>query len=305
VVGCNSGFGEEKGKADLSRSRAEAVRGYLRSIWGIEPSRLEMEARGLPAAASSGSVPEGRAENQRVEIYADDPAILDTVQSTFIEALSDTETFRIAPEIEPGAALKSWSIEIYGDDQRLERLTGEGDLEPSYLLALKDVGLLNIGHYKTVAAVLEAADSKGRSLSARDAATVQFVKREERLARREGYKVVEKYALILFDFDRAEIKDRNRVVVDRIGRRIRETPSATVKIVGHTDTIGKFEYNLELSKKRAQAAFEQLLAGGGAAKERISSEGRGSVDPVFDNGLPEGRAFNRTVTVILEYEQRQ
>jgi len=304
IVGCHSGFGEEKGRTDLSRSRADAVRGYLRSIWGIDPSRLEAEARGLPAAASAGSIPEGRAENQRVEIYADDPAILDTVQSTYIEALSDTETFRITPEIEPGVALKSWSIEIYGDDQRLEGLTGEGDLEPSYVLALKDVGLLNIGNYKTVTASLEAVGSNGQSLRVRDTSTVQFLKREERLARREGYKVVEKYALILFDFDRAEIKDRNKAVVDRIGSRIREVPSATVKIVGHTDTIGKFDYNVALSKKRAESAFELILAGGLAAKDRVSFEGKGSVDPLFDNGLPEGRAFNRTVTVILEYEQK-
>ena len=304
IVGCNSGFGEEKGRTDLSRSRAEAVRGYLRSIWGIDPLRLEAEARGLPAAASAGSIPEGRAENQRVEIYSDDPAILDTAQSTYIEALSDTETFRITPEIEPGVVLKSWSIEIYGDDQRLEGLPGEGDLEPNYLLALRDVGLLNIGNYKTVTAALEAVDSKGQSLRARDTSTVQFVKREERLARREGYKVVEKYALILFDFDRAEIKDRNRVVVDRIGRRIREVPSATVKIVGHTDTIGKLDYNVTLSKKRAETALEQILAGGVAAKDRVSFEGKGPVDPLFDNGLPEGRAFNRTVTVIMEYEQK-
>jgi outer membrane protein OmpA-like peptidoglycan-associated protein len=304
IIGCNSGFGEEKGRSDLSRGRAEAVRSYLRSIWGIDPSRLETGARGLPASASTGNIPEGRAENQRVEIYADDPAILDTAQSTYIEALSDAETFRIVTEIEPGTALKRWSLAIYGDNQRLEGLTGVGELEPSYLLALKDLGLLNIGSYKTVSAALEAVDSKGQSLNAKDTSTVHFVKREERLARREGYKVIERYALILFDFDRAEIKDRNRVVVNRIGGRIRELPSATVKIVGHTDTIGKPDYNMALSKKRAEAAYEQILAGGAAAKDRATVDGKGPADPLFDNGLPEGRAYNRTVTVLLEYEQK-
>ena len=304
IVGCNSGFGEEKGKPELSRSRAEVVRAYLKSVWGIENSRMETEARGLPAAASTGSVPEGRTENQRVEIYADDPAILDTVQSTYIEALSDTEAFRITPEIEPGTVLKGWRIEILGDGQRLEGLNGDGILEPSYVLALRDVGLLDIGNYKTVTATLDAIDSKGQALRGRDRSTVRLVKREERLARREGYRVIEKYALILFDFDRAEIKDRNKVVVDRIGSRIREVPSATVKIVGHTDAIGKPDYNVALSKKRAETAYEQVLAGRTLAKDRISYEGKGPFDPLFDNGLPEGRAFNRTVTVILEYEQK-
>lgn len=304
IVGCNSGFGEEKGKTELSRGRAEAVRTYLRTIWGIEPSRLETEARGLPAASSAAGIPEGRAENQRVEIYADDPAILDTVQSTYLEALSDTEKFRITPEMEEGLSLKRWSIEIYGDDRRLEGLSGEGPLEPSYVLGLKDIGLLNIGNYQAVTAAIEAVDPKGLSLRAQDRATVRLVKREERLARREGYKVIEKYALILFDFDRAEIKDRNRLVMERIVSRIREVPTATVKIVGHTDTIGKYDYNVALSRKRAETAYEQILAAGLPAKDRVAFEGKGPADTLFDNALPEGRAFNRTVTVILEYEQK-
>jgi outer membrane protein OmpA-like peptidoglycan-associated protein len=303
IIGCNSGFGEEKGRSDLSRGRAEAVRNYMRSVWGIDSSRLEIETRGLPAAASAGNIPEGRAENRRVEIYADDAAILDIAQSAYIEALSDIELFRIITEVEPGTVLKKWNLSIYGDDQRLEALTGEGELEPSYLLALKDVGIDHIGGHKTVSAALEAVDSKGQTLTARDTSTVHFVKREERLARREGYKVIERYALILFDFDRAEIKDRNRVAVTRIAARIRELPSAKVKIVGHTDTIGQPDYNVALSKKRSEAVHEQILAGGAAAKDRATVDGKGPADPLFDNGLPEGRAYNRTVTVRLEYEQ--
>jgi outer membrane protein OmpA-like peptidoglycan-associated protein len=304
IVGCHSGFGEEKGRVDLSRSRAESVRNYLRTIWGIDSSRLGIEARGLPTAATAASLPEGRAENQRVEIYSDDPAIIDTVSSTFIEARSDAETFRITPEIEPGAVLKRWNIEIFGDEQRLDGLAGEGELDSSYVLALNDVGLLNIGSYQSVSVVWDAEDAKGLSLRARDACTVQFVKREERRMRREGYPVVERYALILFDFDRAEIRDRNRIVMDRIAKRIREVPSATVKIVGHTDTIGAVDHNMSLSKRRAETVYSQVLAGGAAGRERVSFEGKGPFEPIFDNGLPEGRAFNRTVTIILEYEQQ-
>lgn len=304
IVGCNSGFGEEKGRTDLSRSRAESVRNYLRTIWGIDSSRLGIEARGLPTAASAASLPEGRAENQRVEIYSDDPAIIDTVPSTYIETRSDAEAFRITPEIEPGAELKRWGIEIFGDQQRLDGLTGGGELDSSYVLALKDVGLLNSGSYQSVSVVLDAEDAKGASLRVQDTSTVQFVKREERRARREGYKVVERYALILFDFDRAEIKDRNRIVMNRIATRIREAPSATVKIVGHTDTIGNMDTNTALSKKRAETVYAQIMAGGSAVRERVSFEGKGPVEPIFDNGLPEGRAFNRTVTIILEYAQQ-
>jgi outer membrane protein OmpA-like peptidoglycan-associated protein len=305
ITGCNSNWGEEKGKTELSRRRAEAVRTYLQAAWGIEPARMAVDARDLPAVASASNIPEGRAENQRVEITSDDPAILDTVQSIFIEAVSDTDRFRITPQIETGLGLKDWRIEMSGDGKPLEALTGTGTLDSSYVLALKDLGLLNIGNYQTITAAVDVTDPKGQVFRAEDSTRVRLIRREERLAQKEGYKVVEKYALILFDFDRAEIKDRNRAVLDRINARMREVPAAVVKIIGHTDTIGKADYNVALSRKRAQAAYDLILGGGIQARDGISRDGRGPADPLFDNGLPEGRAFNRTVTVSLEYEQRQ
>ena len=175
----------------------------------------------------------------------------------------------------------------------------------SYVLALKDLGLLDIGTYQTITAAVDVTDAKGQTFRAEDSTRVRFIRREERLAQKEGYKVIEKHALILFDFDRAEIKDRNRAVLDRISARMREVPAAVVTIVGHTDSIGKADYNVALSKKRAQAAYDLILGGGIRARDGIRHDGQGPADPLFDNGLPEGRAFNRTVTVSLEYEQRQ
>jgi outer membrane protein OmpA-like peptidoglycan-associated protein len=86
---------------------------------------------------------------------------------------------------------------------------------------------------------------------------------------------------------------------------VRELPSASVAIVGHTDTIGKADYNVGLSRKRADAAGALVLAAETGARSRVSVTGKGPADPLFDNALPEGRAYNRTVTVTLEYEQRQ
>ncbi|MCU0558659.1 MAG: OmpA family protein [Desulfobacterales bacterium] len=304
LTGCHSDSGEEKGDLRLSRRRAESVSAYLKTVWGIDSSRLQIEARGLPAAASTPGSAEGRAENQRVEIAADDPAVLDTVQSTRLEAASDTDRVRIIPAVEEGLRLKRWRIAIYGDGNRLEALDGEGDLEPSYVLALKDVGLLNLGRHQTITAELEGEDAAGRRLQVQDRAEVRLVRREELRARREGYRVIEKYALILFDFNRADIKERNRVLVDRIGARLGQQPAAVVKIVGHTDHIGGGDYNLALSARRAKAVFDLLAAGGASAQGRISHEGKGSADPLYDNRLPEGRAYNRTVSVTLEYGQK-
>ena len=116
---------------------------------------------------------------------------------------------------------------------------------------------------------------------------------------------MEKYALILFDFNQSDINENNKEIIDRIVARIKEIPSAAVSIVGHTDTIGPEAYNLDLSTKRAKAAYDHILAGGVPAGENITYEGIGPRDALFDNELPEGRALNRTVTVALEYDQRE
>ena len=305
VVGCNSDQGTERGKIDLSRSRAEAVKAYLRYIWGIEPARMEAEARNLPELASTGSLSEGRAENQRVEIYSDSPALLDVIKSTYVQEICNSEHFRISPQIQSGYGITHWSMVLTGDGKPIGSLQGEGDLEPDYYLMINDIGLRGISSCKTVAANIEVTDRKGKTLNVAADSTVQFIKREERLAQKTGYKVLEKHALILFDFNRSDIKEHNREIVDRIAARIKEIPTATVSIVGHTDTIGNQEYNLALSTKRAKAAYDQILAGGVEAGENITYEGIGPRDALFDNELPEGRALNRTVTVTLAYELKE
>jgi outer membrane protein OmpA-like peptidoglycan-associated protein len=116
--------------------------------------------------------------------------------------------------------------------------------------------------------------------------------------------VLEKYALILFDFDSAEIKQRNKEVVDQIIARMNEMPDARLSIVGHTDNIGAESYNDNLSKRRAQAVLDQLMAAGMTSDQKLSHTGVGARNPLYNNATPEGRALNRTVTVTLEYREQ-
>ena len=305
IVGCNSNRGLESGKIDLSRSRAEAVKAYLRYIWGIDPTRMDVHARNLPEVASAVSLAEGRAENQRVEIYSDSPMLLDIIKSTYVQAICNTEEIRISPQIQSGYGIDQWSINLTGDGKPLGSLEGQGDLEPVYSLMLKDIGLDRVSLSKKITAEIEVTDLNRKTVRVTSDAAVNFIKREERLAQKKGYRVLEKYALILFDFNRSDIKAHNKDIVDRIIDRIKEIPSAKVTIIGHTDSIGNQDYNVALSIKRSRAAYDQILAGGIPAGENLTYAGTGPLDPLFDNELPEGRALNRTVTVTLEYEQEQ
>jgi outer membrane protein OmpA-like peptidoglycan-associated protein len=304
ITGCNSNKNTEKGNLTLSRRRADSVQAYLRYIWGIDPSRMEVKAQNLPTTASTSYVPEGVAENQRVEISADHPAILDTIKSTYVQEMTKTKAINILPDIQSEAGIANWKLYLKGGNQTLiGTASGEGELVSVYTFDLESIGLKKTASLDTITAGVEITDKEGQVFKNESTATsVKFIKREERMAQKMGYRVLEKYALILFDYNSAEIKARNKTIVDRIIARIKEFPSAEAKIVGHTDIIGKEEYNLNLSERRAKAVFDQMVEAGMVAGENVTYAGAGPHDPLYDNLTPEGRSLNRTVTVTLNYE---
>ncbi|MCP4689958.1 MAG: OmpA family protein, partial [Desulfobacterales bacterium] len=307
IIGCNSNYGPEKNKKDLSRQRAQAVASYLKYIWGVDEARMKVTARNRPAAASTSKTEQGREENQRVEIHSDAPEILDVIESTYVEARSNAREIVLQPDIHAGYDLKSWKIDLLGDGNPVKSLDGSGNLAADYTLALANEDLIGFADYENLSAEIRLEDEKGQQLEARTPGVpVEYIRKEQQLAQKDGYKVLEKYALILFDFNSAKIKDRNKAIVDSITERIRKFPGVVVKITGHTDDIGKEAYNLKLSKKRAKAVYEQLMAAiGETGGLEIDYEGVGPHDPLYDNGLPYGRALNRTVTVTLEYEMKE
>jgi len=306
LVGCNANVGEEKGNLALSRARAEGVKAYLQYIWGIDPARMDVDARNLPEVPTSGRTPEGHEENRRVEIYSDDAAILDVVKSTYAEYHSDVETLTVAPKIESEHGIDRWTLTILGDGQAI--FSESGTTMPDAELGLKDETLtpMALSKYRQLTAEFIVEDMEGQMLTMEAGpTTIEFIQRETQRARNLGYRVQEKYALILFDFDSDTIKERNASVVETIVARIRQFPAASVEIVGHTDNIGKEDYNLKLSERRAKAVYAQITeALGESPQTTITHLGVGPFDPLYGNGLPENRALNRTVTVTLEYEQK-
>ncbi|MDJ0781280.1 MAG: OmpA family protein [Desulfosarcinaceae bacterium] len=303
LVGCNANVGVEKGRQDLSNSRAEAVRAYLRYIWSIPAERIQIVAQNLPSAPSTSRNPEGQAENRRVEILSDHPAILDTVQSTYFQAVTDTEKILLRPEVSAEAGVATWRVDLYGNDTPLAVREGQGDPPSEIDFAVEAFGLDRLAGFETLAARLTITDKEGKVLEKEsdDLVEVRYVQRKQQLAERQGYRVREKYALILFDYDSDEVKDRNQIIMNRIIQRLQKFPEAQVTITGHTDNIGKDDYNLALSDRRAIVVNDQIALAGISAPGKLSYSGAGPFAPLYDNALPEGRALNRTVTVALEY----
>ena len=77
-----------------------------------------------------------------------------------------------------------------------------------------------------------------------------------------------------------------------------------VKVIGHTDSVGKDIDNLGLSIRRANAVVNKLLELG-VSPVRINAEGRGERQPLVSNHTNEGKSKNRRIEIILSYPNRE
>ena len=74
--------------------------------------------------------------------------------------------------------------------------------------------------------------------------------------------------------------------------------SLRLLIVGHTDTQGSYDYNADLSRRRAESAVTSLVKDYGIARERLFPVGVSFASPIASNQTEEGRAKNRRVELV-------
>ena len=103
---------------------------------------------------------------------------------------------------------------------------------------------------------------------------------------------------ISFPTGSAAIQPQLRGVLDPFAASLRDDPNARVNIVGHTDATGSDAINNPLSLERARSVRDYLVDRG-VAGSRIDTVGRGSREPIADNGSDAGRARNRRVEIYL------
>jgi outer membrane protein OmpA-like peptidoglycan-associated protein len=103
---------------------------------------------------------------------------------------------------------------------------------------------------------------------------------------------------VSFDVGRSAIKPNFDPILNQFGSTLVQHPETTISIVGHTDNSGSDAINNPLSFDRANAARDYLV-GRGVARNRISTDGRGSREPVADNSTTQGRDKNRRIEIYV------
>jgi OOP family OmpA-OmpF porin len=103
-----------------------------------------------------------------------------------------------------------------------------------------------------------------------------------------------------FGTDSATLSESSADVLHKLAATMYQMADTRLAVVGHTDSTGPFEHNLELSEARAQAIVAALLKEPyNIAPTRLVAVGVGPISPVASNKSDEGRALNRRVTFVL------
>lgn len=291
ITGCNAG--KEYESPEISEKRAKAVADYLINIWGIESKRITLKYRNLPSKYSTLNDTDGIAENRRVEITSDNfdilsPLILrDTLRIVTPLFIKFNINSKLMKEI------KEWKVKIFNNHKIIKEYTGYGILPELIDWDLNErqdvIYDLRNGFYFQVEAI-NSDDEK--IISNREKIQVDHITVSKKILNQEGDRRIDRYSLILFEFNTASLTPTNSRIMNFINTNIYENSSVLVE--GFTDRVGDESYNLELSKRRASSVSQLIKA------KNKSNIGYGETNLLFDNNLPEGRFYCRTVRIIVE-----
>jgi outer membrane protein OmpA-like peptidoglycan-associated protein len=101
---------------------------------------------------------------------------------------------------------------------------------------------------------------------------------------------------ILFDVNKSDLKPISQQNITKLAETLRKYEDTNVLIEGHTDATGTDDYNLELSRRRAQSVAN-FLASLNVSPTRFTIMGYGESQPITSNDTADGRAANRRVEI--------
>lgn len=103
---------------------------------------------------------------------------------------------------------------------------------------------------------------------------------------------------IYFDTGKAAVKAESGPALDEIEKLLEKSSDMRLFVVGHTDSVGDFGYNMDLSQRRAAAVVEVLVSQHHIDRSRLEPHGVGPLVPASANTSEDGRAMNRRVEIV-------
>ncbi len=119
----------------------------------------------------------------------------------------------------------------------------------------------------------------------------------------EGIKITLPESIVNFAFDSSDLSLEAKDNLDKLSQVLINNPDTNINIYGYTDSVGKDDYNKNLSQRRANAV-KSYLSQKGVPSSRLFSMGMGEADPVASNDTDMGRAKNRRVEFAITANEK-
>ena len=119
----------------------------------------------------------------------------------------------------------------------------------------------------------------------------------------EGIRLVLKEDAVRFDVNKSTLTQQAKINLDKLIPVFTEYAETNIDIFGYTDSTGKPEYNLTLSRNRAETVKTYLISKG-LISGRIKTNGLGIADPIASNETAEGKSQNRRVEFAITANQK-
>ncbi|CAI8958796.1 OmpA family protein [Methylocaldum szegediense] len=107
---------------------------------------------------------------------------------------------------------------------------------------------------------------------------------------------------VTFAYNSDQISPQAASALTQVATTLNQFPETLLTVVGHTDSDGSDAYNMDLSRRRANAVSEFLMAQG-VSGSRLQTIGMGKSQPIASNSTEEGKARNRRVELLIRPNQ--
>ncbi len=214
------------------------------------------------------------------------------------KSMAEKEIKRLADE-KDAILLKSRDLQIEKNSKELAAKEKKLDQAGRDAEQARRQAELKDAKAKEMEADLAKAQAKGMEA---DLAKAQLKEMEAELAELKGKQTERGIVLtlgdVLFETGKAKLMPGAFMTVEKLAAFLQKHPDRNVLIEGHTDSVGKAEYNLFLSQRRADAVDNALMVKG-VATERMATKGYGETNPVAGNNTAAGRQQNRRVEIVV------
>lgn len=292
LIGCTDEQDNEKGNLLLSKERAESVKKYLTLIWNISPLRISIQERLLPLKYSNSTTKDGAEENRRVEILSDNDNLLAPIITDDTLRTTSYPTIRFKTSVSYQSDITEWKITANQNSTILKQFSGRSN-PPSYLdwqLSSENSSIPKLNLPVNYSIYLK--DSAQSTVTSEGEFQLNLLSLSKKRSEKRGDKEIDLYSLMLFDVKSSELTLANKLSMQIIKNRIKK--DASIVVMGYTDRLGEVNFNKSLAESRAKSVATYL-----GKSNSITTVAKG-ISNLYDNNLPEGRFYSRTVEIEVQ-----